>query len=77
MVADVWPQGTTAGYSRIRIVAMAAVKNDTALVAVATGPWRRFRPGFGPAIPSGANLDLAQDMGRYVNSFRWRGDPPG
>lgn len=76
VVADVWPQSTTAGYTRIRIVAMAAVKNDTALVAVATGPWRRFRPGFGPGTPSGANLDLAQDMGKYVNGFQWRGDPP-
>jgi len=31
---------------------------------------------FGPGPPSPANLQIAQDMGQYVNSFSWRGDPP-
>ncbi len=36
-----------------------------------------FRPGDGPSLPSGANLQLAQDLGKYINSFQWRGgDPP-
>ena len=74
-VADDWPQGSTAGYSRLRILAMAAVKNDVALIAFATGPFREFGPDSGPGIPSGANLQLAQDMGKYVNSFQWRDDP--
>ena len=26
--------------------------------------------------PSGASLQLALDIGKYVNSFTWRGDPP-
>ena len=73
--ADVWPQSTTARYSRVRIIAMAAVKNDVALAAFAIGPYRVFGPDSGPGIPSGANLQLAQDMGKYVNSFRWDGDP--
>ena len=73
--ADVWPQSTTARYSRVRIIGLAAIKNDVALIAFAIGPYRVFGPGSGPGIPSGANLQLAQDMGKYVNSFRWAGDP--
>ena len=75
-VADDWPQSSLAGYRRIRLLVLGAVKNDLALVAFAVGPERAFRPGFGPGPPSGANLQLAMDMGKYVNSFRWRGDPP-
>ena len=74
-VADDWPQGAAAAYSRIRIIVMTAVKNDVALIAFATGPYRAFGPDSGPGIPSGANLQLAQDMGKYVNSFQWNGDP--
>jgi hypothetical protein len=50
---------------------MAAVKNDLALVAFATGPYRAFGPTSGPGLPSGANLELAADLGKYVNSFQW------
>lgn len=74
-VADVWPQSSIAGYRRVRILVMSAVKNDVALVAFATGPYHAFGPDFGPGPPSGANLEIAQDMGKYVNSFQWAGDP--
>jgi hypothetical protein len=74
--ADCWPQGANASYSRMRILVMVAVKNDLALVAAAVGPYHAFGPDFGPGPPSGANLEIAQDMGKYVNSFSWRGDPP-
>ena len=74
-VADSWPQSSSARYSRIRILVMAAVKNDIALIAFATGPYRAFGPDFGPGPPSGANLELAMDLGKYVNSFQWTGDP--
>jgi hypothetical protein len=43
---------------------------------MAAGPYRQFTPTFGPGPPSPANLQIAQDMGKYVNSFTWRGDPP-
>lgn len=76
MVLDSWPQNVTGDYMRMRVVILAAVKNDLALIAVATGPYHEYGPDFGPGIPSGANMDLALDMGKYVNSFRWRGDPP-
>jgi hypothetical protein len=76
MVADCWPQGANSNYMRMRIIAMVAVKNDLALVAAAVGPFRQFGPDFGLGKPSGANLQLALDMGKYVNSFSWRGDPP-
>jgi hypothetical protein len=73
--ADCWPQGANASYSRMRVLVMVAVKNDVALVASAVGPYHAFGPDFGPGPPSGANLEIAEDMGKYVNSFAWRGDP--
>ena len=76
VVADTWPQSTSATFSRVRILVTAAVRNDLALIAFSAGPFRAFGPDFGPGPPSGANLQLAQDMGKYVNSFQWRGDPP-
>ena len=75
LLADDWPQGASTSYSRVRILIMTAVKNDVALVAFATGPYHAFGPDFGPGPPSGANLEIAQDMGKYVNSFRWKDDP--
>lgn len=75
-VADVWPQGTGNSYIRIRTMLLVAVKNDLALVAGVVGPYHAFGPDFGPGLPSGANVQIAQDMGKYVNSFSWQGDPP-
>lgn len=60
----------------MRVVVMAAVRNDLALIAVAEGPFRRFGPDFGPGPPSSANLELAMDLSKYVESFSWKGDPP-
>ena len=74
-VADCWPQGANSSYLRMRVLVMVAVKNDLALVAAAVGPFHQFGPDFGFGKPSGANLQLALDMGKYVNSFSWRGDP--
>lgn len=71
VLADDWPQNPAAVSTRQRILAMAAVKNDLALVAFATGPYRAFGPTSGPGLPSGANLELAADLGKYVNSFQW------
>jgi hypothetical protein len=75
-VADCWPQGSNSNYMRMRVLVMVAVKNDLALVAAAVGPYRQFGPDFGFGKPSGANTQIALDMGKYVNSFSWRGDPP-
>jgi hypothetical protein len=74
--ADCWPQGSNSSYMKMRVMVMVAVKNDLALVAAAVGPFRQFGPDFGSGKPSGANLQIALDMGKYVNSFAWRGDPP-
>ena len=73
VVADDYPQDANGRYTRIRLIVMVAVKNDYALVASAIGPYRQFTRDFGTGHPSGANLQLAMDMGRYVNSFRWGG----
>lgn len=75
MAADCWPQGATANYSRMRVIVMVAVKNGLALIAGAVGPYHEFGPDFGSGKPSAAGLQLALDMGKYVNSFSWRGDP--
>jgi hypothetical protein len=74
VAADDWPDGQNVVASRTRILVMVAVKDDLALVAAAAGPFQEFGPGSGP--PTGVSLELAADMGKYVNSFRWRGDPP-
>lgn len=76
VAADYWPQGTNSSYTQMRIIVMVAVKDELALIAYAAGPYHAFGPNFGPGPPSAANLELAQDMGKYVNSFAWRGDPP-
>lgn len=75
-VADFQPMVATYQSTLLRVIVIAAVKNDLALIAVAAGPFRQFTPSFGPGPPSPANLQIAQDMGKYVNSFTWRGDPP-
>lgn len=75
-VADFQPLGSANVADALRVIAVGAIKDDLALIAVAAGPYREFTPGFGPGPPSPANLEIAQDMGKYVNSFAWRGDPP-
>jgi hypothetical protein len=76
LAADLWPQGAMSSSTRMRVIVMVAVKSDLALIAGAVGPYRAFGPDFGSGKPSAANLQLALDMGKYVNSFSWRGDPP-
>jgi hypothetical protein len=76
VVLDVYPKSADSASTRTRIVVVAAVKNDLTLIGAAIGPFREFGPNSGPGLPSGANLQLAQDLGRYVNSFLWKGDPP-
>lgn len=72
VVVDEYPQGASGAFNRLRLIVMVAVKYDYALVAAAIGPYREFTPDDGPGHPSAANLQLAMDMGKYVNSFRWR-----
>ena len=75
VVADFRQPGMS-NRSDLRVVVVAAVKNDLALVATAEGPFRRFSRDFGPGPPSAASVEIALDMGKYVESFSWRGDPP-
>lgn len=75
VAADRWPQSSSGKFLRVRILLLVAVKNDLALAAVALGPYHQYGPSFGPGLPSGAGLQVALDMGKYVNSFRWKGDP--
>ncbi|MCV7217332.1 zinc ribbon domain-containing protein [Mycobacterium crocinum] len=75
-VDDVFPLDLDTSFTRMRVIVIVAVKNDLALIAAATGPFHEFGPKFGPGRPSPANVQIAEDMGRYVNSFQWKGDPP-
>ena len=75
VVANFQQPGMSSSYP-MRVIIMAAVKNDLALIAVAEGPFRRFTQDFGPGPPSAANTEIALDMGKYVDSFSWKGDPP-
>lgn len=74
-VADEYPQDSSGTFTRLRVVALIAVKDDYALIAAAIGPYHRFSPDFGTGHPSGVNQQLALDMGKYVNSFRWLSNP--
>jgi hypothetical protein len=76
VVKDEYPQDASGTFTRLRLLVMVAVKNDYALVAAAIGPHHEFSPDFGSGHPSGVNLQLALDMGKYVNSFTWRRGPP-
>ncbi|MDT5258015.1 MAG: hypothetical protein QOD10_3095 [Mycobacterium sp.] len=76
VVKDEYPQDASGTFTRLRLLVMVAVKDDYALVAAAVGPYHQFSRDFGSGHPSGANLQLALDMGKYVNSFTWRGGPP-
>ena len=75
VVADFRAPGLPGRFD-LRVIVLASVKNDLALIAAAEGPFRRFTPDFGPGPPSAANLEIAMDMGPYIESFSWKGDPP-
>ena len=77
VVLDEYPQDASGEFTRLRLVALCAVKNDYALIAAAIGPYHEFTPDFGTGHPSAVNLAIALDMGKYVNSFRWLGGPGG
>jgi len=74
VIADVYPRDTSSTFNRLRVIVMAAIRHDYALIATASGPYHEFSPDYGPGHPSGANLEVAMDMGKYVNSFKWNGD---
>jgi len=75
--ADYSPQSSTASFSTGRAMVIVAIKHGVALGVFARGPKFIFRPPGEPTShPSGANLVVADILGPYVNSFRWRGDPP-
>ena len=72
VVKDEYPQDASGTFTRLRLLVMVAIKNNYALVAAAIGPYHQFSPEFGSGHPSGVNMQLALDMGKYVNSFIWR-----
>jgi len=79
VVYDEYPQDARGSFTWLRLLLMVSVKDDYALAAAAIGPYHEFTRDFGTGHPSGVNMQLAMDMGKYVNSFRWTGvtDPNG
>jgi hypothetical protein len=75
VVKDEYPQDASGTFTRLRLVVMVAINKNYALVAAAIGPYHEFSPEFGSGHPSGVNMQLALDMGKYVNSFIWRDNP--
>jgi hypothetical protein len=75
-VADVFPLDLATSSVRMRAMVIVAVKDDEALIASAFGPFHQFSPDFGPGRPSAANLEIAEDFGKFVNSFEWEGRSP-
>jgi hypothetical protein len=76
-IEDVYPQTTSGDYSHQRVIVMAAVKHDVALVAVAGGPYHEFsQDGLTDGHASGANVFVAFLLDRLLNSFTWKGDAP-
>jgi hypothetical protein len=76
VVKDEYPQDAAGKFTRLRLLVMVAIKDNYGLVAAAVGPYHKFTPHFGSGHPSGVNMELALDMGKYVNSFAWRSDSP-
>jgi hypothetical protein len=72
VVKDEYPQDASGTFTRLRVLVMVAIRKNYALVAVAIGPYHEFSRDFGSGHPSGVNMQLALDMGKYVNSFIWR-----
>ena len=77
LVADLYPRDASSTYNRVRVIIMVAIRHDYALIAQAAGPYHEFSPSYGTGHPSGANLEVAIDMGKYINSFKWNGDRYG
>jgi len=75
-IDDFVPLNSSGTYSPQRVVVMVAVKNGVGLVAEAAGP--TYRPAHPGGHPSGAKLWEIDESAFYywVNSFRWRDDPP-
>lgn len=77
VVIDNYLQTTTGATEHDRLIIIAAVKHDTALVAIGLGPYHQFSPnGITDGHPSGADSIAALLMDDLVNSFTWKGDPP-
>jgi hypothetical protein len=76
MVYDYYPQSANGAAGRDRVFVLAAVKNDLAVVALATSPYFEFSSdGISTGHPSGANALIALFADDPINTVRWPGDP--
>jgi hypothetical protein len=77
MVYDYYPQSANGAAERDRVFVLAAVKNDLAVVAVATSPYYEFSSdGISTGHPSGADAVIALLADDPINTVRWPGDAP-
>ena len=57
VVADFQPLGVANRTDQLRVIVIAAVKNDLALIAAADGPFREFTPSSARAALAGQPAD--------------------
>ena len=74
-VFDVFPQTTSGASAHYRLVVLAAVKNDTFVLAIGFGAYRVFTPAE-IGHPTGVATGVAFFMDPIINSVLWKGDPP-
>lgn len=74
---DYFPQSANGTAERERVFVLAAVKNDLAIVAIASSPYFQFTPdGLTTGHPSAANAAIAFVADDAINTIRWSDDPP-
>jgi hypothetical protein len=76
-IDDYYIQNSNSNSAHLRVLAMVAVKDGLALIAYAHGPYDDFAEEPIVHHPSGADLLIADAIVYFVNSFSWRGNPPG
>lgn len=76
VVEDVYLQSSTGSYEHDRVVVLAAVKHDVAVLIAGIGPFHEFAiNGLTDGHPSGAGVLVALVMDPLINSVKWKGDP--
>lgn len=75
-VYDYSPESGNASAIPERVIVVAAVKRDLAIVAVAAGPYDRFSDSFPGGHPISVDTVVGLLIDDPLNTVRWPGDPP-
>jgi hypothetical protein len=75
-VFDDFPQTTSGSSQHMRLIVLAAVRNDTYVLVVGLGAYQQFaKDGTNDGHPSGAATVVSFFMDPIINSVTWKGDP--